>query len=46
MLKTAGFHSADIKEYGMTKKTIQELSAAGWGTEAILGARLRLGYYS
>jgi len=46
VLKNARFHSADIATYGMAKKTIQELSDAGWGVEVILSSRLRLGYYS
>lgn len=46
VLREARFNSSDIKEYGLTKKSIKILEFEGWGVEAILKARLRLGYYN
>ena len=46
VLREARFNSSDIKEYGLTKKSIKTIESEGWGVEAILKARLRLGYYN
>jgi hypothetical protein len=46
VLREARFNSSDIKEYELTKKSIKIIESEGWGVEAILKARLRLGYYN
>jgi hypothetical protein len=44
VLKSARFSSGDIKDYKLAKQSIASLREGGWGTEAILKARLSLGY--